>query len=132
MTWYFKKELPNAPFFVDGKAYRFDIFTTDDAVLANHFLNAAAKRIGGIISIDQAEYDSELKKKAQQQPLSPAKFQREEVRQRHGLGLTRKEKGAGHAVGIVGNVSTLPGQDQAAVPQSPEAFIPRPTRGVLS
>lgn len=132
MTWYFKKELPDNPIFVLGKAYRFDILSIDDEELANHFLNAAAKQIGGVISIDQPEYDELLKKKAQSSPLSVPKLQREEVRQRHGIALLRKNQDAGFAVGVAGNQSKLPPEQQAVVPQSAEAFIPKAMRGILS
>ncbi len=133
MTWFFKKELPDSPIFVEGKAYRFDIFATSDDTLANHFLNAVAKRIGGIINIDQPEYDEMVKKKAQSPPSSvPVKRQREEVRQRHGLGLLRKEKDAAPVVGVGVNQSSLNPAQQAAVPQSAEAFIPKAVRGILA
>jgi hypothetical protein len=130
MTWYFRKELPDSPIFIEGIHMRFDILATDDERLANHLLNATAKRIGGVLSINQDEYDDLVKKKAQSQPsLAPRKPQREEVRQRHGQTLTRKRKGAGLAVEADGKPDQ---SQQVVVPQSLEAFKPKPQRGVLA
>lgn len=128
--WYFKKELPNNPIWIEGVAHRFDILATEDEHLAKHLSSASKKKVGGVESITKAEYDELLKKKAQQLPFSKPKFQREEVHPSHKPNLLRKVVAApaGVADGKTAQETILAG----VVPQDNSAFIPKAQRGVLS
>lgn len=62
---YFKKELPENPVYCRGQPFRFDFLATDDMLLISELDKCIRKQMGGVISITEAEYTEEVKKKEQ-------------------------------------------------------------------
>lgn len=65
MPKYYRKEIPEAPVFVSGHPYRFDILATEDTILITELDKCVARHVGGVISISKEEYEEEVKKKEQ-------------------------------------------------------------------
>lgn len=74
---YYLKELPDQPLFLpSGQKVPWDVidpetgvFKTDDAGLIFQLSNAAANRVGGVVRIDEAQYE-ELKKNRRVAPVN--------------------------------------------------------------
>lgn len=62
---YFRKELPENPVYIMGQPFRFDFFATEDAVLIAELDKCVHRQMGGVVSITEAEYAEEVKKKEQ-------------------------------------------------------------------
>jgi len=73
-TRFFAKELPDQPIYIAGRPYKFDFLATDDNWLISEFESAIRQGVGGIVEINQAQYDESLKKKTGNS--SPQLFQR--------------------------------------------------------
>lgn len=65
MPKYYRKEIPEAPVFVAGHPYRFDILSTEDPILISELDKCVARHVGGVIAISKEEYEEEVKKKEQ-------------------------------------------------------------------
>jgi len=68
MPNFYSKELPETPVWVGGMPVKFDILKTEDPKLIEHLEACIKNQCGGVIRIDEATYESELKKKANGSP----------------------------------------------------------------
>lgn len=126
MSAYYSKELPQQPFFVNGKAYRFDLIQLDDPALIQHFDSAAWKGIGGIIKISREDYESAIKKKTLKPSSSSKPQQREEVKQKRLSYGQKKSRSASVAVAV------KPEPDQPPDLSDMSQYIPKTAKGVMS
>lgn len=62
---YFSKEIPETAVVINGTSMRFDILETADPVLIQELDNCVARGVGGVVAISEAQYQEEVKKKAQ-------------------------------------------------------------------
>ena len=60
---FYRKELPTQPIYVNGRPMLFDVTATEDPVLISQLDAAIAGHRGGIESITEEEYQSEVQKK---------------------------------------------------------------------
>lgn len=129
-TAYYSKELPEQPLYIGGKPYRFDFLATEDPALIKHLDLAAARHVGGVLKISQAQYEAGLdeKKKQTSTPSSRRLHQREEVRQKL---IPSPRRGAGRvAAGEDSKAAATP--DKAAVSASAEQYRPKTSKGLLA
>lgn len=69
MIRYFQKDLPDSPVWIAGHPMRFDFLPTEDPALIAEFENCIRNSVGGISEISKAQFDEEVKKKAQEKLL---------------------------------------------------------------
>lgn len=110
---YYKKEIPESPVFVAGHPMRFDVLETEDSMLSSELDKCAARGVGGVMKITQAQYDEEVKKKEQWNLLNGSS----KPRQRQELSALQVD--ARRVVEAVGNPAPKIGQ--FAKPQVPPA-----------
>lgn len=131
-TSYYSKELPEQPIYINGAPHRFDFLATSDPVLIRHLDSAAAKHVGGIIKITQAQYEAaqEVKKKTPSPAFSQKRHQREEVRQKV-IPSQPRRRGAAVAVESAGNPVALTPEAAALKAHDMEKFKPKTSKGIL-
>lgn len=129
-TAYYSKELPDQPIYILGRAYRFDVFATDDQELIRHLDSAARKHVGGVFKITKSEYEQaqELKKKPQSQTFLTKQPGREEVRQK--LIPSLKARGVGRVAVAEDNPNPTP-QDVAVTDNVVGQYKPKTGKGIL-
>lgn len=98
MHKFYQKEMPETAVVINGNSMRFDLLETADPILIGELDNCIARGVGGVMSITEAQYQEEVKKKQLGNPshdsLNPRR-QREELSANHLLNL--------RAAGAVGN-----------------------------
>lgn len=62
-TKYYQKELPESAVYVKGAPLKFDLLQTQDPSLIEELDRCVSRGVGGVISITEAQYQEELKKK---------------------------------------------------------------------
>lgn len=130
MSAYFGKELPLSPFYVNGKAYKFDLIQLDDPTLIQHFDSAANRGIGGIVRLTEEEYLEQSKKKASSAPSLKQPRGREEFKQKlpnySSKRFVRSERSA------AARDKAAPAPTDAPVEVDMTAYIPKTIKGLLS
>ncbi len=127
MKLYFKKELGlERPIWINGAPVRFDVIALEESdAIAPHLLNAARKKVSGVVQLTSEQYEEELKKKAS---VRPPKRQREEVKQQ---ALPYARSGSVRRVAVGDKSQVLQTPEQAAVSQDTESYKPSTEKGVL-
>ncbi len=59
----YRKELPDQPVWINGSPIKFNVIRTKDPVMIKNLDACIAGQRGGIIAINEAEYEEEAKKK---------------------------------------------------------------------
>lgn len=113
---YFSKEIPESAVVINGTSMRFDLLETADQILINELDACIARGVGGVVSISEAQYQEEVKKKASgnssHNSLNPRR-QRQELSANQLLNL-RAVAGAGN-----GNANGQFAQPQMGRPHTP-------------
>jgi hypothetical protein len=120
---FYQKEIPETAVVILGNSMRFDILETADPILIVELDKCIARGVGGVISISEAQFQEELKKK-KEGLLSPDSLNRPRMRQ---------ELSANHllnlrAAGAGGNFGNANGQ--FAQPQVGRAHTPNNSFGL--
>lgn len=94
---YYLKEIPDSPVVINGVAMRFDFLQTEDPVLISEFTKCIAAGVGGVLEIDKARYDEEVKKKVsgtQSDANSKLRQRRQELTANQWAGVGAAAQGA--------------------------------------
>lgn len=113
---YFSKEIPESAVVINGNSMRFDILQTADPLLIQELDACIHRGVGGVVSISEAQYQEEVKKKqagnSSHNNLNPRR-QRQELSANQLLNL-RAAAGAGS-----GNANGQFAQPQMGRPNTP-------------
>lgn len=132
MSSYYAKELPSQSFYVNGKAYKFDLLRLDDPDLIQHFDSAAAKGIGGIVRLTEDEYNESLKKKASQPSSLKQPRGREEFKQKLPNYSSKRFVRSERSAAARDKAGPAPAPTDAPVQVDMSAYIPKTIKGLLS